>query len=121
MKPSKILALAKEYYEELVDHGGAGPQKMDEFHYVELPRDTAMLRNHVAWACKYIEELVEAEEYGAAQQWIGWVQGELHALGLYTIDEERAHGVPEQKGYDPIGGGGGTGRGDLPAGMRGED
>lgn len=121
MKPSKILALSTLYYEELVARGGTGPRKMPEDTYVDLTNqgDWNVFRNHCAWACTYIKELVEAEEYATAQQWLGWVQGSMVAMGIYTIEEERAHDVPN--GYDPVGGGGGSGHSDLPAGSRGED
>lgn len=121
MKPSKILALAELYHDEIVQHG-ADAWKIEEVRYLDLRKndnDSMAAWRHLAWACGYINELVEAEEYSRAQQWVGFVQGALWCLGAYSIEELREQSVPG--GYDPAGGGGGTGRSDFPAGSRGED
>lgn len=120
MRAKHVLKLADLYYDDLVGQGGITPKKADENFIVNkssLGEVTA--EAHLAWACTYIKLLVSKNELDLAEQWLGFVQGAMWMLGRFSIEEMRQHDI--EPGYDPAGGGGGTGRSDFPAGMRGDD
>lgn len=51
--------------------------------------DPAAMRSHLKWMCQQIlDGMVTGSK---AQRWIGYIQGELRALGIFTIGQLRYH------------------------------
>lgn len=56
----------------------------------ELPAPSPQCRSHLAWMC---HQLTHAGPWsvGKANRWLGFIQGALWILGVFSIDELRQH------------------------------
>ena len=97
MIATKLREMAMLYRTELVNHGGTGPEKMDENTYVtEEFIKSGKYHNHLVWCCEQIMKFADNGSPGSievGQQWLGWVQGAMCTLSYYTINEERQHAI----------------------------
>ncbi len=46
---------------------------------------------HARWMCGEIKRLCEEEKTNKAMRWLGFVQGILWTMGVFTISELRSH------------------------------
>ena len=54
--------------------------------------------NHVRWMCKEaINVLIPENQIDKAMRWLGYVQGVLNVLGIYSCNELREHSRSEDK------------------------
>lgn len=69
------------------------------------------IAEEAAWKLRTLSEALLAARIGSVKD------GPV----VFPSPDDYVRVVMEKEGYDPIGGGGGHGRGDFPAGSRGED
>lgn len=62
----------------------------------DLPDENRRL-NHCYWCCHQALAFI-GDQTDKAHRWLGYVQGVLHALHIFSLDELRAHSRGEPEG-----------------------
>lgn len=89
----RLIALAERYLGEL-ERMGALPCELDEDVLIVPGVSQDVLRDHLAWRCEHVRELVAArDDVRSAGRWIGFIQGALWAMGAFSIEDMRRHEV----------------------------
>jgi hypothetical protein len=90
----KLRKMAAFYHLALVDKGGTGPRKMDENTYVtDAVMQDGQAHDHLVWCCEQVMKFADLGQTEIGEQWLGFVQGALWALGYFTIEEMRQHSM----------------------------
>lgn len=102
MTPEK-LASAMDFY-DLELRGGERPALISRFsreQYAQKQLDPFWVRCHLRWMIDEMKAfyLLDIEK---AMRWLGYIQGELRGMGLYSTSELRDHSRTE-KGADLAG------------------
>lgn len=68
--------------------------EMDAAAYQDNDPPKLILLNHLAWMCVRAQTFLihnNPEDFRKAATWLGYIQGELRALKLFTVNELREH------------------------------
>ncbi len=90
MRDQKIIEVVKNYQRVLAEKG-YHPEECD-IQQAELDKD--LILNHVLFMCEKIISHVNAGRYGKANRWLGFQQGVLWSMGIYTIYDLMEHNRP---------------------------
>lgn len=98
MKPEKVWKALEQYAWELKARGWK-PQQMPRKDYdrrmqaqTDPATDSVMLYEHCAWMVHHCLTVFRPEEnVEKAMRWLCYVQGVLHARGMFTCNELRDH------------------------------
>ena len=74
-------------YEEYLSPQGV-PLRLNSNGAVPDERQAA---RHVLWMCGEVRKFLKTGRREKADRWLGFIQGVLWKLGLYTIDDMRGH------------------------------
>jgi hypothetical protein len=102
VKPEDIRELARNYELLLIESGAMAVQADRARKLSSDPNATADsldALSHAAWMCSELRRLGAGNENQRAKmaRWLGFIQGVLWTLGVYSIDEMRDHNLG--KGY----------------------
>lgn len=89
MAKESLLATAKRYLDYLTDNG-IQPIRMDVTRRAS-ECTSGEIQRHLAWMCEHIEKLANQDEMEKANRWLGFVQGILFEMSVYTIEDLRSH------------------------------
>lgn len=64
--------------------------KLVEMKVEPIRSDEDMLQR-AHWCCLQMHEMIDKDEREKAMRWLGWIQGVLCALKVYTVDDCRDH------------------------------
>ncbi len=93
--PEESLKKLVALYKAEIASFGRDPVRLDVTKYIDdiIP---VQVEDHVLWMCEHIEKTLLVTDPMKAQRWLGFIQGALFMLGMYSIDDLRSHdGVKE--------------------------
>lgn len=90
MGPQQALALVQQYREFFAQKGIVPAEASMSNNLVVL--GTAL--PHCASMLPLMERMVQDGEMGKFFRWLGFLQGVLWTLGIYSLDEMRKHNRP---------------------------
>jgi hypothetical protein len=98
---AKLRKMAAFYHSALVDKGGTGPKRMNVNTYItEEVLKTPLVHDHLVWCCGQVKHYADINETEVGEQWLGFIQGSLWALGYFSIEDLRQHGLGYMLGMD---------------------
>lgn len=112
MTPQKVIEVLGRYT-FMLEGNGYAPARSDPNSRISLsnPNDKHRLLCHLAWMCheakRFLIDSMEQYPGGTqskiekAMRWLGYIQGCLACLDLYTVEELRRHNMPEGEEYRP--------------------
>ena len=74
MKENKIIDVCEKY-----------SKKLKKFHQADKKV------YHIKWMIMKISEFIKENQQEKANRWLGFIQGVLWAMEIYTVDEMREH------------------------------
>ncbi|RJO60011.1 hypothetical protein C4544_06605 [candidate division WS5 bacterium] len=87
-KKAQITELIDSYISNLEKRGAK------EFSgYTEIRTEEERM-GYLLWFCKETKKFAEKGDLEKAGRWLGFIQGTLWALNIYSIDEMRDHNRP---------------------------
>jgi hypothetical protein len=89
-----------DLYEKLLDEKNVSLEQAD-IAVVGLPRDVML--SHCRWAIPEVRAFLAADRREKAMRWLGFLQGALWALGLYSIQSLMGQNKPPEAAFDPKG------------------
>lgn len=102
MDAKKVLSVLDTYiqlFEKLTDFGEPlSPTRADPTRkYYNNSGEQLKKVNHVWWACEQAKTYVNEGRMEKAFRWLGFIQGALWMLGLYSIEEMANHNKPPEE------------------------
>lgn len=80
------LIAAARLYDEIIATNGFGTQRYEDGGTTILER-----MPHLRWMCGEIIRYANEGQLSRANRWVGYIQGQLQAMGMLTLDELRQH------------------------------
>lgn len=90
MTTDKLLSVFTFYRGYLVTCG-AVPERNEDDSPQAIPRI-----NHLLWMCNEATAMVAVGRIEKAMRWLGFIQGYLHAWGMFTLEEIKNHSRPDE-------------------------
>ncbi len=87
MSDGKVVRVCQFYYEGVLASSDTLQMKEGYYELLYVPR--FIMFNHLKWMCK---KIMDGEIIGdKSHRWLGYIQGELRALEMYSVNELRSH------------------------------
>jgi len=97
MTPDKLRDVVANYQTRLLSAGLTPKRDEDSTPGMALTDidwgDIAEL-DHVLWMCGEVQTFLVEGRYDKANRWLGFIQGVLWVLGIYSIPELQEHNRP---------------------------
>lgn len=101
MSPEKLRNVMGLYARHLADRCyPAARLREEDYGRREVPRELALCHCH--WMCRQVLDGVVPPGGNKAHRWLGYVQGTLHACGVFTLDELKGHSRPDDAGEEGL-------------------
>lgn len=102
MELKQVAEVAKRYGNLFGDlYGYVGVRLSENLMRVPLALlSDEQRRQHVAWMCWELEQLVSAGKTEKAMRWLGFIQGAMWALGIRTIEQLKYDNMPANETFD---------------------
>lgn len=91
MTGEKVKEVCRLYVQRL-SAGGLQPERNDR-------PDVLSRAKHVLWMALETRDLVDADRMEKAFRWLGFIQGWLWTVGIYTVDELKSHNMPTSEEF----------------------
>jgi hypothetical protein len=96
MTVSKLIEVL-EFYRDFLHQKGISPVQFSETCYGLKAPDPLLVKRHLAWMVREQSATLQTEtplsrpSVEKAMRWLGYIQGELRALGYFSVGELRDH------------------------------
>ncbi|QQS23049.1 hypothetical protein IPM19_00560 [bacterium] len=99
MKKEKVIAISVEYAEMLKSR--YPPARMPDEGLGEYQEaNKAAWLSHASYMAQEIPNFIEADRYGKAMRWLGYLQAILTMAGIVTLKQLKTMNMPEGATYD---------------------
>lgn len=100
----KLISVLEFYDEWMAGFSGTDPRQFSETDYASAIIPRAVIRRHLRWMIRQTLVTLKTEvpltrqAIEKAHRWLGYIQGELRAMGDFTVSQLREHSRTESSG-----------------------